>query len=76
MSKTVITGNSLVVQGSGLRSFTAVGPGSIPGQGTKIPHAVCNQKNPKTKQSLQWEGNTNAGLLIEQLLKIAIYKYV
>ena len=65
-----------MVQWTGLCTFTAVGPGSIPGQGTKIPHAACNQKKPKTKQSLQWEGNTNAGLLKEQLLKIAIYKYV
>ena len=45
MPKTVIIGNSLVVQWAGLRSFTAVGPVSIPGQGTKIPHAVCNQKS-------------------------------
>ena len=30
-------GNSLVVQWLGLRVFIAEGPGSIPGQGTKIP---------------------------------------
>ena len=29
--------NSLAVQWLGFRAFTAVGPGSIPGQGTKIP---------------------------------------
>ena len=34
------TGNSLVVQWLGLRTFTAVGLGSIPGRGTKIPHAA------------------------------------
>ena len=37
-------GNSLVVQWLGLCTFTAVGPGSIPGQGTKIPQAApCSQ---------------------------------
>ena len=34
-----VWGSSLVVQCLGLGSFTAVGPGSIPGQGTKIPQA-------------------------------------
>ena len=34
-------GNSLVVQWLGLCAFTAEGPGSIPGQGTKIPQIVC-----------------------------------
>ena len=29
-----------MVQRLGLRAFTAEGPGSIPGQGTKIPRAV------------------------------------
>ena len=33
-------GNSLVVQWLGLSAFTAEGPGSIPGPGTKIPQAV------------------------------------
>ena len=66
----------MVVQWAGLRSFTAVGSGSIPGQGTKIPHAVCNQKKTKMKQSLRWEGHTNAGLLKDQLLRIVTYKYI
>ena len=35
-----ITGNSLVVQSLGLGAFTAKGPGSTPGQGTKIPKAA------------------------------------
>ena len=30
-------GNSLMVQWLGLNAFIAVGPGSIPGQGIKIP---------------------------------------
>ena len=34
-----VWGSSLVVQCLGFGSFTAVGPGSIPGQGTKIPQA-------------------------------------
>ena len=76
MPKTVIIGNSMVVQRAGLRSFIAVGSGSIPGQGTKIPHAVCNQKKTKMKQSLRWEGHTNAGLLKDQLLRIVTYKYI
>ena len=45
-------GNSLVVQWLGLHAFTAKGPGSISGQGTKIPQASRrgqNQKN-NTKQ--------------------------
>ena len=43
-------GNSLVFQWLGLHAFTAEGPGSIPGQGTKIPQAVSRgqkkKKNP------------------------------
>ena len=49
-------GNSLVGQWLGLRASTAGGTGSIPGQGTKIPHATqCGQKffkNQKNKQKL------------------------
>ena len=36
--------NSLAVQWLGLHAFTAEGMGSIPGRGTKIPHASqCGQ---------------------------------
>ena len=48
-------GNSLVVQWLGLSSFTAEDPGSIPGQGTKIPQAMWCGKKPnqnKTKKTL------------------------
>ena len=39
-------GTSLAVQWLRLCTFTAVGLGSVPGQGTKIPHATwCGQKN-------------------------------
>ena len=34
------SGNSPAVQWLGLRALTAKGPGSIPGQGTKIPQDV------------------------------------
>ena len=38
------TDYSLAVQRLGLRALTAKGPGSVPGQGTKIPQAVqCGQ---------------------------------
>ena len=40
-----ILGTSLVAQWVRLRAPNAGGPGSIPGQGTKIPHAMpCGQK--------------------------------
>ena len=41
-------GTSLAVQWLRLCTSTAGGTGSIPGQGTKIPHAMqCNQKKEK-----------------------------
>ena len=44
-------GNSLVVQWLGLRAFTAMGPGSIPGEGTKIPQAErLSQKKKKVRR--------------------------
>ena len=43
------SGNSLAVQCLGLSAFTAVTPGSIPGQGTKISQAMWGgQKKKKT----------------------------
>ena len=40
--------NSLAVQWLGLHAFTAEGPGSIQGWGTKIPQAMqCGQKKKK-----------------------------
>ena len=46
MVKLFSQGNSLAVQWSGLRTFTAEGAGSIPGRGTKVPQAVWySQKN-------------------------------
>ena len=43
-------GNSPVVQRLGLHAFTAMGQGSIPSQGTKIPQATQAAKNKKTKK--------------------------
>ena len=43
--KNTILGNSLAVQWLGFRAFTAEGPGSIPGQGTKIPQATWRPQN-------------------------------
>ena len=37
-------GNFLVIQGLGLRTSTAMGQSSIPGQGTKIPQAKKKKK--------------------------------
>ena len=49
-----INGNSLLVQWLRLGTFTAVGPGSIPGRGTKIPQAAWHgQKKETTKLFLR-----------------------
>ena len=40
-------GTSLAVQQLGLRALTAEGPGSIPGQGTKIPQAARHSQKKK-----------------------------
>ena len=46
-----IKGNSPVVQWLGLCTFTAKGPGSIPGWGTKIPQAMrCGQRKKKNQK--------------------------
>ena len=48
--KDIKIGNSLAVQWLGLRTFTAGVQGSIPGRGTKIPHAAqCGKTNKQTK---------------------------
>ena len=55
--KIPLRGSSLAVQWLGLSAFTAEVPGSIPGQGTKIPQAVQCGKN-KTKQKQNEETKT------------------
>ena len=44
--------DSLAVQRLGLRTLTAEGPGSVPGQGTKIPQ-TAQQKKQNKKQNKQ-----------------------
>ena len=44
------TGTSLAVQWLRLRASTARGMGSIPGQGTKIPHATWHGQKIKKKK--------------------------
>ena len=51
MTRTVFWGNSLAVQWLGVHAFTAEGPGSIPGLGTKILRATqCSQKKERKKE--------------------------
>ena len=42
--------NSLAIQWLGLHASTAEGMGSIPGQGTKIPHATQHDQKKKKKE--------------------------
>ena len=45
-----MTGTSLVVQWLGFHASTAGGAGSVPGGGTKMPHATqCSQEIKKIK---------------------------
>ena len=45
----IYIGNSLAVQWLGLRAFTAEGPSSIPGRGTKILQVARRSKKKKKK---------------------------
>ena len=48
----------------GLRTFTAEGPGSIPGRGTKIPQATqCSQKKKKRKEEERSDQRLSSPLL-------------
>ena len=52
--KKYIIGNFLVVQWLGLCAFTAKGPDSVPGRGTKILQASqCGQEKKQEKRSYQ-----------------------
>ena len=54
-SKKVTAGKPLVAQWFGLHTFTAKGPGSILGQGIKIPQAMGPQNKMQTeRRSLLW----------------------
>ena len=49
-----LQGNSLAIQWLGLGSFAAMGPESIPGQGTKLQQAVEPSQNQKKKNFLSF----------------------
>ena len=53
-------GNSLAVQWLGLGTFTAMGPGSIPGRGTKIPQAMWRSQNKKKKERMDTDQESYA----------------
>ena len=50
-----VLGISVVFQGLTLRTANAGSEGSIPSQGTKIPHALGHGQNIKKKNSFQKE---------------------
>ena len=58
MVKTGEGGTSLVAQWLRLRAFTAGGTGSIPGQGTKIPHAAPGGQKKKKKKTEERDGTS------------------
>ena len=56
----IILATSLVFQLLRLWASTAMGLGSIPGQGTVIPHAMqCGQIEKTNKQTNTWKSQTN-----------------
>ena len=58
-------GTSLAVQWLGLRAFTAGGTGSIPGQGTKIPHAMVRPKKKKKKiEERETDAESSKGIFV------------
>ena len=52
MAQNSSQGTSLSVQWLRLCAYNAGGAGSIPGRGTKIPHAAGRGQKKKTKQTL------------------------
>ena len=54
-------GTTLVVQWLRLHTSTAGGGGSIPGQGTKISHALGHGQKRKGGKHISLFGNTNEG---------------
>ena len=58
IAKEWTVGLFLMVQGLGPHTFTAVGTGLIPGQGTKIPHAIQPKKKKKKRKFLKQNKNT------------------
>ena len=62
--KRQFTGNSLVDQWLELGIFTAKGPGSIPGLGTKVPQAIEHSQKNINKQ----EDNSQNGRQYMQII--------
>ena len=58
-------GNSLAVQWLGLSTFTAVGPGSIPGQVPKIPQAMQHSQKNKLKKKFRLNDTSKMELKIK-----------
>ena len=56
-----------MVQWLGLQAFTAEGPGSIPGQGTKIPQATRHGQERKKERRYR---NTD-----KQKIRVTLYSY-
>ena len=54
-SKQYTAGTSLVVQWLRLCASIAWGAGSIPDQGTKIPHAVQHSQEKKPKKTIKYK---------------------
>ena len=63
-------GNSLVVQWSGLLTSSAGGMGSIPGGGTKIPHAMVQPKKKKCGESV------SVKIISENQISVYLYIYI
>ena len=59
--------NFLVVQCLRLHTYTVVGMGSIPGQGTKIPHVVGHRQEKKFFNMLHEKMNKQRCLSLEDL---------
>ena len=67
--KKALWGASLAVQCLRLRASTAGGAGSIPGQGTKIPHAAWHGQPPKKRHyvKLKRQDKCSAFLLLDKI---------
>ena len=62
--KMIYVGNSLAVQWLRLCASNAGSMGSIPGQGTKIPHAMrCGQKKTTNKQEMIYVAHITASVI-------------
>ena len=57
-------GTSLVIRWLGLRTSTAQGMGSIPGRGTKIPHAKCSVAKKLKKKKKEKKRNNRPQMVL------------